>query len=168
MENTRLRERIREAFARSRQTHGSPRLARALGCLGRRNRMARLMRRERPFARQRCKYRPARTDSRHGGPICAQPPARPRRPTAGSSLGHGCPLRAHRPGLVVRRRGHGCLQPAGGWLGHEPNPGCLTGHRRPPHGPRPTSPPSSTRIVEPSLPARLTGSCWPNTVCSLP
>jgi putative transposase len=69
VENTRLRERIRQEFARSRQTYGSPRLARALGCPGRRNRIARLMRLERIFARQRSKYRPAATDSRHGGPI---------------------------------------------------------------------------------------------------
>jgi putative transposase len=69
VENTRLRERIRHAFARSRQTYGSPRLARALGCPGRRNRIARLMRSERLFARQRSKYRHATTDSRHGGPI---------------------------------------------------------------------------------------------------
>jgi putative transposase len=69
VENTRLRERIRHAFARSRQTYGSPRLARALGCPGRRNRIARLMRSERIFARQRSKYRHATTDSRHGGPI---------------------------------------------------------------------------------------------------
>jgi transposase InsO family protein len=69
MENSRLRERIRQEFARSRQTYGSPRLARALGCPGRRNRIARLMRLERIFARQRSKYRPRTTDSRHGGPI---------------------------------------------------------------------------------------------------
>ena len=69
VENTRLRERIRHAFARSRQTYGSPRLARALGCPGRRNRIARLMRSERLFARQRSKYRHATTDSRHGVPI---------------------------------------------------------------------------------------------------
>jgi transposase InsO family protein len=69
LENTRLRERIREEFARSRQTYGSPRLAHALGCPGRRNRIARLMRLERIFARQRSKYRPRTTDSRHGGPI---------------------------------------------------------------------------------------------------
>ncbi len=69
LENARLRERIREEFARSRQTYGSPRLARALGCPGRRNRIARLMRLERIFARQRSKYRVATTDSRHGGPI---------------------------------------------------------------------------------------------------
>lgn len=69
VENTRLRERIRQEFARSRETYGSPRLARALGCPGRRNRIARLMRRERLFARQRSKYRAATTDSRHGGPI---------------------------------------------------------------------------------------------------
>src|SRR5438093_10386939 len=69
LESIRLRERIREEFARSRQTYGSPRLAQALGCPGRRNRIARLMRLERIFARQRSKYRAATTDSRHGGPI---------------------------------------------------------------------------------------------------
>jgi len=36
---------------------------------GPRNRIARLMRAERIFARQRSKYRPRTTDSRHGGPI---------------------------------------------------------------------------------------------------
>jgi putative transposase len=69
VENTNLRQRIREEFERSRQTYGSPRLAQALGCPGRRNRIARLMRLERLFARQRSKYRVATTDSRHGGPI---------------------------------------------------------------------------------------------------
>lgn len=69
VENTPLRERIGEQFAHSRQTYGSPRIAHALGCPGRRNRIARLMRKERLFARQRSKYRPATTDSRHGGPI---------------------------------------------------------------------------------------------------
>src|SRR5450755_4651230 len=68
-ENTHLRERIRQEFARSRHTYGSPRLAQVLGCPGRRNRIARLMRAERLFARQRSKYRVATTDSRHGGPI---------------------------------------------------------------------------------------------------
>jgi len=69
LENSRLRQRIREEFMRSRQTYGSPRLARVLGYPGRRNRIARLMRLERLFARQRSKYRVATTDSRHGGPI---------------------------------------------------------------------------------------------------
>jgi putative transposase len=69
VENTHLRERIREEFARSRRTYGSPRIAHALGCPGRRNRIARLMRKERLYARQRSKYRAATTDSRHGGPI---------------------------------------------------------------------------------------------------
>jgi putative transposase len=69
LESTFLRARIREEFARSRQTYGSPRLAHVLGCPGRRNRIARLMRGERLFARQRSKYRHATTDSRHGGPI---------------------------------------------------------------------------------------------------
>lgn len=68
-ENTRLRQRIREEFARSRQTYGSPRLARALGCPGRRNRIARLMRQEHIRARQRSKYRPTTTDSTHADPI---------------------------------------------------------------------------------------------------
>ncbi|MGI9089382.1 MAG: IS3 family transposase [Chthoniobacterales bacterium] len=69
VETIHLRARIREEFARSRQTYGSPRLAQVLGCPGRRNRIARLMRVERLFARQRSKYRHATTDSRHGGPI---------------------------------------------------------------------------------------------------
>jgi transposase InsO family protein len=69
MENAHLRERIREEFTRSRKTYGSPRLAHVLGCPGGRNRIARLMRLERIFARQRSKYRVATTDSRHGGPI---------------------------------------------------------------------------------------------------
>jgi putative transposase len=69
VENIRLRESIRLEFARSRQTYGSPRLAHALGCPGRRNRIARLMRAEHLFARQRSKYRVTTTNSRHGGPI---------------------------------------------------------------------------------------------------
>jgi len=69
VETIRLRESIRAEFARSRQTYGSPRLAHALGCPGKRNRIARLMRAEHLFARQRSKYRVATTDSRHGGPI---------------------------------------------------------------------------------------------------
>src|SRR5258705_11406278 len=62
LENTQLRALIRQEFARSRQTYGSPRLAHVLGCPGRRNRIARLMRQERIFARQRSKYRVATTD----------------------------------------------------------------------------------------------------------
>jgi len=69
IENTHLRAGIRREFARSRKTYGSPRLARVLGCPGRRNRIARLMRAERLCARQRSKYRARTTDSRHGGPI---------------------------------------------------------------------------------------------------
>ena len=69
LENTQLRALIRQEFARSRQTYGSPRLAHALGCPERRNRIARLMRQERLFGRQRSRYRVATTESRHGGPI---------------------------------------------------------------------------------------------------
>jgi putative transposase len=99
-QNIRLRERIREEFARSRETYGSPRLAQALGCPGRRNRIARLMRQERLFARQPSKYRPRTTDSAHGGPI------------APNRLQH----------LTVRRPDHvwvtdaTCILTAQGWL----------------------------------------------------
>jgi transposase InsO family protein len=68
-ENLVLRERIRTEFARSRQTYGSPRLTRVLKGAASRNRVARLMRLERLWARQRSKYRKATTDSRHDGPI---------------------------------------------------------------------------------------------------
>jgi len=64
-----LRQRIRLEFARSRDTYGSPRLAHVLGCPGSHNRIARLMRQERIWARQRSKFRVATTDSRHDGPI---------------------------------------------------------------------------------------------------
>lgn len=68
-ENLRLRQRIRAEFIHSRQTYGSPRLARALGRPGQRNRIARLMRQDQIRARQRSKYRPATTDSMHRDPI---------------------------------------------------------------------------------------------------
>ena len=68
-ENLVLRQRIREEFERSRRTYGSPRLARVLAGAASRNRIARLMRQERLWARQRSKYRVVTTDSRHGDPI---------------------------------------------------------------------------------------------------
>ncbi|HEX2852953.1 MAG TPA: IS3 family transposase [Opitutaceae bacterium] len=64
-ENRALRQRIREEFIRSRETNGSPRLTRVLQGPASRNRIARLMRQERLWARQRSKYRVATTDSRH-------------------------------------------------------------------------------------------------------
>ena len=67
--NLQLRQRIRLEFARSRDTYGSPRLAQVLGCPGSHNRVARLMRQERIWARQRSKFRVATTDSRHDSPI---------------------------------------------------------------------------------------------------
>ena len=67
--NLQLRQRIRLEFARSRDTYGSPRLAQALGCPGSHNRVARLMRQERIWARQRSKFRVATTDSRHDNSI---------------------------------------------------------------------------------------------------
>jgi putative transposase len=68
-ENAGLRDRIRLEFERQRRAYGSPRLARALGMAGSRHRVARLMRQERLWARQRSKYRVATTDSRHADPV---------------------------------------------------------------------------------------------------
>ena len=68
-ENRELRQQIRIEFDRSRQTYGSPRLTRVLDGKAGRHRVARLMRLERLWARQRSKYRVATTDSRHGEPI---------------------------------------------------------------------------------------------------
>lgn len=67
--NAVLRERVRTEFKQQRCVYGSPRLARALGMLGSRHRIARLMRQERLAARQRSKYRVATTNSRHADPI---------------------------------------------------------------------------------------------------
>jgi putative transposase len=68
-QNRILRERIRTEFVRSRHTYGSPRITRALGGGISRKRVARLMRQERLWARQRSKYRVRTTDSRHADPI---------------------------------------------------------------------------------------------------
>lgn len=68
-ENLQLRERIRAVFMANRRAYGSPRIARELQGAASRNRVARLMRVERLRARQRSKYRPVTTDSRHADPI---------------------------------------------------------------------------------------------------
>jgi transposase InsO family protein len=68
-QNRALRERIKAEFVRSRHTYGSPRITRALGPGVSRKRVARLMRQERLWARQRSKYRVRTTDSRHADPI---------------------------------------------------------------------------------------------------
>jgi putative transposase len=68
-ENAVLRRRIREEFLRSRETYGSPRLARVLAGLAGRHRIARLMREQHLRARQRSKYKVRTTDSRHDHPI---------------------------------------------------------------------------------------------------
>ena len=67
--NAALRVRIREEFARSRSTYGSPRMARVFKGRAGRHRIARLMRQEHLRARQRSKYRVVTTDSRHADPI---------------------------------------------------------------------------------------------------
>lgn len=60
---------IQATFVASGRRYGSPRIARELGCPGRRNRIARLMHAAGIWARQKSKYRVRTTDSRHGGPI---------------------------------------------------------------------------------------------------
>ncbi len=64
-----LTAQIREAFVLNRRNYGSPRIAEALGCPGRRNRIARLMHSAGIWARQKSKYKVRTTDSQHGGPI---------------------------------------------------------------------------------------------------
>lgn len=68
-ENAKLREQIKEVFARSRGTYGSPRITRCLGRPGSENRIARLMRLEHIYARQRSKYRVRTTDSKHADAV---------------------------------------------------------------------------------------------------
>jgi transposase InsO family protein len=68
-ENEDLLRQIRATFLATDRRYGSPRLARELGCPGRRNRIARLMHEAGIWARQKSKYRVRTTDSRHGGPI---------------------------------------------------------------------------------------------------
>ena len=68
-EDRQLTTQIREAFVAHRSSYGSPRIAEALGCPGRRNRIARLMHAAGIWARQKSKYRVRTTDSNHGGPI---------------------------------------------------------------------------------------------------
>lgn len=68
-ENIVLRQRIHDEFMRSRQTYGSPRLARVLAGVASRNRIARLMREQHLRARQRSKFRVQTTNSRHREPI---------------------------------------------------------------------------------------------------
>lgn len=86
-ENLQLRARIRDEFARSRQTYGSPRLARALGCPGRRNRIARLMRQERLFAPSAQNTGPGRPTAAMADPI-APNRVENLRPPARSNLGY--------------------------------------------------------------------------------
>jgi transposase InsO family protein len=87
LEDARLAEEIGRIHRESRETYGSPRVAVELRARGRRigrNRVARLMRVEGLYGRQRKCFRPPRTtDSRHGHPVApnrlkeAGPPARP-------------------------------------------------------------------------------------------
>ena len=86
-ENARLSQKARELFEASGRTDGSPRLAVALRRVGEqcgRHRAARLMRKTGLRAKQKRRFRPRTTDSRHLCPIApnrlaerADPPARP-------------------------------------------------------------------------------------------
>ena len=60
---------IREIFAAKQKAYGSPRVTRELNGAAGRHRVARLMRQAHLVARQRSKYRPKGTDSRHGYPV---------------------------------------------------------------------------------------------------
>ena len=60
---------IRAAHAASRGTYGSPRIARELGRVGARHRIARLMRADGLQGRSRRRYRVCTTDSRHDEPV---------------------------------------------------------------------------------------------------
>ena len=86
-ENARLGEKARERFEASGRTYGSPRLVVALRRVGEpcgRHRVARLRRRAGRRARQKRRFRPRTTDSRHLCPIApnhlaerVEPPTRP-------------------------------------------------------------------------------------------
>lgn len=87
MANARLGAKVRELFEASGRTYGSPRLAVALRRAGEpcgRHRIARLMRRAGLRARQKRRFRPRTTDSRHLCPVApnhlAERPASPARP----------------------------------------------------------------------------------------
>ena len=145
---------------------------RCLGCPGRRNRIARLMRLERIFARQRSKYRAATTDSRHGGPIA---PNRlrnlvVRRPNQVWVTDATCVLTAQ--GWLYLVAVLDVFYPSSDRLGHEPAPRRRTGHGRFAHGSCSTSPrprlSSSTPIAALSSPAPLIAKSWLNTAWSLP
>ena len=86
-DNARLEHKARELFEASGRTYGSPRLAVALRRAGEpcgRHRVARLMRKAGLRARQKRRFRPRTTDSRHLCPIAPnhlaerpEPPTRP-------------------------------------------------------------------------------------------
>jgi len=158
---------------RSRQTYGSPRLAQGVGLPGRRNRIARLMRQERLFARQGSKYRPRTTDSTHGGP------------SAPNRLQHlivrrsdhvwvtdaTCILTGQR--LALPRCGPGPLHSPHCGLGHAPDPSMLDllsplcawrSSNAAPHDDLS----SFTPIAARNLPAPLIGSSSLNMAWSLP
>jgi transposase InsO family protein len=67
-----LRPLVRQSFEQSRRTYGSPRVQRDLREAGERcgkNRVARLMREDALRPRQKRRFRPATTDSRHAHPV---------------------------------------------------------------------------------------------------
>jgi putative transposase len=109
--NLALRQRIRVEFERNRKAYGSPRLAEALAMTGSRHRIARLMRQERLWARQRSKFRVATTDSRHTEPIAPNrlPEVKVTRPN--QVWVTDATWRADRPGLALFNGGARCLQP---------------------------------------------------------
>lgn len=71
-QDQRLKKQIRQIHDQSRQTYGAPRITKVLQHAGQRhgrNRIARLMREQELFGRQKCRFRVRTTDSNHDQPI---------------------------------------------------------------------------------------------------
>jgi len=89
LENKILAQEIRQIYAQSRQTYGSPRVVHALRQKGRRygrNRIARLMKQQGLCGRQTARYRVRTTDSNHDQPIAPNRLAQEPKATAPNQL----------------------------------------------------------------------------------
>ena len=89
VQNQALVKQIKTIHVKSRETYGSPRIAEALrkqGCHHGRNRIARLMRIEGLFGRQKGPYRVQTTDSKHDQPIAPNRLAQSSKATAPNQI----------------------------------------------------------------------------------
>jgi putative transposase len=88
-ENTRLKEQIALIHSKSRQTYGAPRIRACLQAQGQshgRNRIARLMREQNLFGRQKKRFRIRTTDSNHDLPIAPNRLAKAEAPQAPNQI----------------------------------------------------------------------------------